>query len=76
MDRLVKAKMCGHSMTTRADLITAIKEVIQVMSSPAMAQKRRNFISHVPIAMLECIAARGAEPFKYHVRPHVNEKQI
>ena len=54
---------------TRADLIAAIREVIVKMKTPENAQNRRNIISHVPIAMLECIAVRSGESLKYHVRP-------
>jgi hypothetical protein len=65
--------MCGTQNPSLHTLIEAVKNVINDMRSKQMVQKRRNIISHVPIAMLECIAARGADPYKYHARPHKTE---
>jgi hypothetical protein len=73
MDRFVKIEMCSHNNPTRADLINSINNAIDYMQQRENVYKRRHFIMHAPIAMLECIAAGGGEPYKYHVRPHVNE---
>ena len=68
MDKKIKAAMCTHTNPTRADLIAAINATADELQSPTMSNMRKNFISHVPIAMLECIAVGGGEPYKYHVR--------
>ena len=74
MDTYVRRIMASGRKPTRDDLIAAIHEVIATLQQPENAKARQNFISHIPIAMLECIASGGGESFRYHVRPHVNEK--
>jgi hypothetical protein len=54
----------GHSSgyaPTKDNLIAAIHGLCVEMTAPESAKKRQNIISHVSIAMLECIASGGGE---------------
>jgi hypothetical protein len=78
MNSKVKVILSSHSSThtlTRDELIAAVKRTAADMKQPQQAVMRRRFIDHVHIAMLECIAAAGRDPYKYHVHEADNKKQ-